>query len=131
MKKILIIDDDRDLSETIKSVLQYAGYAVLLSHEGKDGIMKAKEQKPDLILLDILMSGMDGSAAIKIFRSKPVIRDIPVIFLTGLVSNEKVTMGLEGINIDGVQYQSIGKPFENKKLLEIIKEVLSPQSEVY
>jgi len=125
MKKILIIDDDRDLADTIKSVLEYAGYAVLLSHEGEDGVAKAKEQKPDLILLDIMMPGMDGTEAVTQLKAEPLVRDIPVILLTGLISSEDKTKGLEEINIGGVQYQSLAKPFDNEKLLKVIQETLA------
>ena len=124
MNKILVIDDDQDLAEIIKAVLEYAGYSVLISYEAKDGIIKAKEQKPDLILLDIVMPGMDGPEATKILKSENSTKDIPVIFLTGLVSNEDTGSGLGSINIDGVEYQNIAKPFENEKLLEIIRSVL-------
>ena len=124
MNKILVIDDDQDLAEIIKAVLEYVGYSVLVSHEAKDGIIKAKEQKPDLILLDIVMPGMDGPEATKILKSENSTKDIPVIFLTGLVSNEDTGSGLGSINIDGVEYQNIAKPFENEKLLEIIRSVL-------
>lgn len=124
MRTILVVDDDRDLADTIKSVLEYVGYTVLFSHEGKDGIMKARQHQPDLILLDIMMPGMDGAEAIKILKAEPSTRDIPVIFLTGLVSNEDKEMGFKGVNVDGVRHKSIAKPFENKKLLEIIKATL-------
>ncbi len=125
MAKILVIDDDHDLAETIKSVLKYAGYEVLLSHEGKDGLIKAKEHKPDLILLDIMMPGMDGSEAVQALKSDPLVKDVPVIFLTGLISSEDRTMGVEGINIGGIRYPSMAKPFENEKLLKIIKGTLA------
>ncbi|MBU0468487.1 MAG: response regulator [Candidatus Omnitrophica bacterium] len=125
MNKILIIDDDQDLADTIKSVLEYAGYSVLISHEANDGIIKAKEHNPDLILLDIVMPGMDGPEAAKILKSEMITKDIPVVFLTGLVSNEDTVTGLGSVNISGVQYQTIAKPFENESLLEVIRSVLS------
>ena len=124
MKTILLIDDDHDLSGLIKSVLEYADYRVLLSHEAQKGIETAKEEKPDLILLDIIMPGMDGAQAITILKSESSTKNIPVIFLTGLVSDEDINIGSEGINIGGVYHKSIAKPFENEKLLKVVKDAL-------
>jgi len=123
MKKILIIDDDHDLADTIKSVLEYAGYSVILSHEGKSGIENARDQMPDLILLDILMPGLDGTGAMSILKADPITKDIPVIFLTGLVSGQEESSDSE-INVGGVYIKSIGKPFDNEKLLETVKSSL-------
>lgn len=124
MEKILVIDDDQDLSDTIKSALQYEGYTVLISHNGTDGIKKAEEYKPDLILLDIMMPGMDGTEAISILKGKSVTKNIPVIFLTGLLSGNDDGEELD-INAGGVYVKSIAKPFDNAKLLEVIKTVLT------
>lgn len=124
MRKILLIDDDQDLSDTIKSVLEYDGYDVLLSHDSQKGIDMAKEQKPDMILMDVMLPGMNGAEAVKILKSTPVVRDIPVIFLTALMSNSDSKAQQEGLNVDGVNYQTLGKPFENMKLLEIVRSTL-------
>ncbi len=124
MKTILLIDDDQDLSEVIKIILKSANYDVLISHEAQHGINTAKEKTPDLILLDIMMPGMDGVEAMSILKSESATKDIPVIFLTGLISNNDSSEGIEDINIGGSYYKTIAKPFDNKKLLEIIKKTL-------
>lgn len=120
MKSILLIDDDQDLSDTIKSVLEYAGYHVSLSHDPKDGIEMVKKKKPDLILMDVMLPGMNGAEAVKILKSEPIIKDIPVIFLTALVSNEEEVLGQDGLVVDGHQYKTLPKPFENERLLEVV-----------
>lgn len=124
MKKILVIDDEQDLADIIKALLEYEGFSVFVSCEAKDGINKAKAEKPDLILLDIVMPGIDGPEVAKILRSETITKDIPVIFVTGLVSNQDTLTGLGSINISGGQYQTIAKPFENERLVEVIRSVL-------
>jgi len=123
MKKILLIDDDKDLSETIKSVLEYAGYDVALSPEGQNGIAKAKELRPNLILLDIMMPGMNGAEAMSKLKEESATCHIPVIFLTGLAVNDDDNIKV-GINVGGEKIQAIAKPFENEKLLKIIRETI-------
>ena len=123
MKRILVIDDDKDLTDTIKFVLEHEGYKVMSSHEGEDGIIKAKEQKPDLILLDIMMPGMDGTKAISLLKEEPVTSNIPVVFLTGLVS-EQDEGRTSKINVGDIEIMTVAKPFDNEKLLETVKTIL-------
>jgi DNA-binding response OmpR family regulator len=124
MKKILIIDDDRDLADLTSVVLKNAGYDVLVSYDPREGFGTAKQQKPDLILLDILLPGMDGPEAVKFFKEDPLIKDIPVIFLTALLSGETESSREEELLIDGKKYPVIAKPFEINDLLERIKTTL-------
>jgi len=128
MNRILLIDDDNDLSETIKSVLEYAGYEALVSHTAQEGINVAKEQKPDLILMDVMLPDMNGAEAVHVLKSDPVVSNIPVIFLTGLVSENDEHVKDVGLNVDGVHYRTMAKPFENEKLLKEIKSVLEQKA---
>jgi len=121
MKRILVIDDDVDLSDTIKSVFGYKGYQVLLSHKAQEGIETAKQHKPDLIIMDIMLPEMNGAEAVKALRTEPGLKETPVIFLTGLVSKAD---HLDGLQIDGQHYQTLAKPFENERLLEVVKSIL-------
>jgi len=117
MKKVLVVDDDRDLSEVIESILQLNGYEVILAHDSEGGIRMAEEQTPDLIIMDVMLPGMMGGDAVKILKSKIALKDTPVIFLTGLVSHE------EDLNVDGAHYRTLAKPFENDRLLEVIRAI--------
>lgn len=121
MKKILLIDDDRDLSDTVKSVLEYEGYDVLLSHDPEEGIALAKKEKPDLVLMDVMLPGMNGAEAVKILKSDSLTKDTPCIFLTALMTGEEEALAQKGLVVDGQQYQTLAKPFENEKLLEAVK----------
>ena len=123
MKKILIVDDDHDLSDLTKSVLVRGGYEVLISHDSSMGIDMAKKQKPDLILMDIMLPGMNGAEVVKLLKSEPIIRDIPVIFLTALLSDAD-KYDTAGIQVDGKHYTAIAKPYEIKDLLEKVKKIL-------
>ena len=123
--KILIIDDEEDLRENLKYILEKQGYDVFVSMDGQEGLQTAKAEKPDLIILDILMPGLNGTEVIKKLKLEPLLRDIPVFFLTGLVSRADEALGLSGINVEDHQYRVIAKPFEQEKLLKTIKSVLS------
>ena len=121
MKRILIIDDDVDLLNAIKSVLSYDGFSVLLSNKVQEGIETAKQQKPDLIIMDVLLPEMNGAEVVNILKEEPGLKDTPVVFLTGLVSNADQ---LDGLQIDGQHYQTLAKPFENERLVAIVKSLL-------
>ena len=123
MKKILIVDDDRDLSELTQSVLKQAGYEVIVSHDSLSGIDMAKKQKPNLILMDVMLPGMNGAEVVKSLKADTILKDIPVIFLTALLS-EADKHNTDGIRVDDKKYIAIAKPYEIKNLLEKVKKIL-------
>jgi len=81
--KILIIDDDPDVLETMTAVLETRDYQVLTALSGLEGISKAGKEKPDLIIMDVLMPEVDGFATCKMIKENKEIKNIPVILLTG------------------------------------------------
>lgn len=125
MKRILLIDDDHDMADLVKAILTSEGYGTLQAFSSQEGIETAKRERPDLILMDIMLPGMNGGEAVKILKSEPLVRDIPVIFLTALLSGSEEAEQ-DGVVIDGHRYRVIGKPFEIKHLLETVKLVLNP-----
>lgn len=85
VKKILIVDDDIDLVEAMRLVLENAGFEVIDAQNGKKGIEKTVHEKPDLIILDVMMGTQDeGFHVAYEIRSNPEIRDIPIIILTAV-----------------------------------------------
>jgi two-component system, OmpR family, alkaline phosphatase synthesis response regulator PhoP len=85
VKKILIVDDDIDLVEAMRLVLENAGFEVIDAQNGKKGIEKTIQEKPDLIILDVMMGTQDeGFHVAYEIRSNPEIRDIPIIILTAV-----------------------------------------------
>lgn len=92
-KKILIIDDERDFVETLSFSLESQGFAVSHAPDGPSGIEKLKGEKPDLIILDLMMPGMDGYEVAKKLRADNSASRIPIIVLTAAVTpnlNQKV-----------------------------------------
>ena len=123
MAKIFLIDDDQDLANLTKMTLVKSGYEVSIFHEAKKAIEEARKQKPNLILMDIMLPGVDGGEAVKELKKDTSLKNIPVIFLTALVSPEE-NLEKAGIAIDGVNYKTFGKPYEIEQLLKVIKSSL-------
>ena len=80
--KILVVDDDVDLVAVMKGTLESKPYDVIVAYNGKEGLEKAKKEKPDLILLDIMMPVMDGFNFAEQFGKEPSLSKIPVLALT-------------------------------------------------
>jgi len=118
MKRILVVDDEPSVTRNLKLNLESSGgYDVFAENHATNALTAARIFRPDLILLDVIMSGMDGGDVVARFRADPLLRDTPVIFLTALVSNEET---------DGHEIVSGGETFlakpvdigELKKTLE-------------
>ena len=118
-KTILVVDDEKDLLDLIEYNLIKEGFKVLKAENGLKGIEVAKEHKPDLVLLDIMMPKMDGLEAVEIMRKDDDLKRIPIIFLTAR-SDEKTE--IEGLNKGGDDY--ITKPISTTKLVSRIKAVM-------
>jgi DNA-binding response OmpR family regulator len=82
MVKILIVDDDEKMAATLKRWLEAKGHEVVLAHNGQDALVSAKQEKPDLMLLDIRMPGMDGHEVLKCLRADAACATLKVIMLT-------------------------------------------------
>lgn len=99
-KKILLVDDEKFILKMYQTKLELGGYNVETASNGKDAIMRAKEDRPDLIFLDIVMSGMDGFEALKQLKKDPAVKDVPVFMLTNIVSErdkkEALDLGAAG-----------------------------------
>jgi len=116
VRKILIIEDDVLLSKTLKNVLSAYGYDALIANSGAEGIQKAYEFSPDLILCDINMSPIDGYQVFNILEDSSVTNKIPFIYITGKSDLEDIRLGME---LGADDY--IVKPFSNEELLKSIK----------
>lgn len=116
---ILVVDDEKDLLDLIEYNLKKEGFAVLKAENGEEGIEKAKEHKPDLVLMDIMMPKMDGMEAVETMRADEDLKSIPIIFLTAR-SDEKTEV--EGLDKGGDDY--ITKPISTTKLISRIKAVM-------
>ncbi len=113
--KILVVDDEKDIVEFIQYNLEQEGFNVIKAYNGKDAIERVKE-KPDLVILDIMMPDFDGYKVCKKIRAKKKYKNIPIIFLTAKISEQDEVHGLD---IGADDY--IAKPVSIKKLIARIK----------
>jgi DNA-binding response OmpR family regulator len=93
-KKILIVEDDKFLRDLLERKLVQAGYKVITAVDGEDGLKAAKEEKPDLILLDIILPTMSGWEVLEKIKADPDLSSIAVIVLSNLGEREDVERGL-------------------------------------
>lgn len=93
-KKILIVEDDKFLRELIVRKLSNEGYEAIEAVDGEQGIQKIKETKPDLVLLDLILPGIDGFEVLAQKKEDPFVAAIPVIVLSNLGQKEDVDRGL-------------------------------------
>lgn len=119
-QKVLVIEDDKFLRELIAQKLIKEGYEASEAVDGEEGIKKIKEEKPDLILLDLILPGIDGFEVLSRMREDPAINSIPVIILSNLGQKEDVEKGLK---LGAVDYL-IKAHFTPGEIIEKIKNTL-------
>jgi len=117
---ILIIEDDRFLRELISQKIIKEGYEALEAVDGEDGLKKIKETKPDLILLDLILPGIDGFEVLTKIKEDPALCSVPVIILSNLGQKEDVEKGLK---LGAVDYL-IKAHFTPGEIIEKIKNIL-------
>jgi len=117
MKTILVVDDDEDIVKLIGKRLIDAKYEVINAFTGIEAIEKAKALKPDLIILDIMLPGMDGGEVEERLKEDEQTKNIPIVFLSSLYTkdDERSKGNCSGENV------IVGKPFEPEKLIEVIR----------
>lgn len=118
-KSILIVDDDETIIKTLRPMLLSHGYSVLAAGTGEDGLQVIRTQKPDLILLDVILPGIKGREVCQKLKEDPQTRDIPVVFLTAKDSPEDIQAEKEAGSSG-----HITKPVDMKVLVEMIQNVL-------
>ena len=119
-KTILIVEDDKFLRELISRKLSGEGFDALEAVDGEEGIKKIKEGKPDLVLLDLILPGIDGFEVLARLREDPEISSIPVIILSNLGQREEVEKGLK---LGAIDYL-IKAHFTPGEIIEKIKNTL-------
>ncbi|MBI5686438.1 MAG: response regulator [Verrucomicrobia bacterium] len=120
-KRILLVDDDVSFSRMMKLNLERSGaYEIRIENTGSHAVASAREFKPNLILLDVIMPEVDGGDVAAMLKDDPFLRDTPVVFLTALVSGEENASG--GLIRSG--YRFIGKLASEKEMLQCIEENL-------
>jgi len=123
-KKILIVDDEKDTLSVLEKALTTEGYSVITADNGKDAIMLAKSKHPELIMLDILMPDMDGAEVAARLKEHTETKNIPVIFLTCLLSKVE-EKGTKDHTIGG--YVFVAKPYNVEGLLAQVERLINWQ----
>ncbi|EQB86916.1 two-component system alkaline phosphatase synthesis response regulator PhoP [Clostridium punense] len=118
-KRILVVDDEEHIVELIKFNLEKNGYGVITADNGRDAFIIAKEQQPDLILLDLMLPGMDGLDVCKEIRRDSAISTMPIIMITAKGEELDKILGLE---LGADDY--ITKPFSVRELIARVKAIL-------
>ncbi|MDO8586612.1 MAG: response regulator [Armatimonadota bacterium] len=117
-KKILAVDDEKHIVRLVQVNLERHGYEVVCAHDGKEALQKVDEERPDLVVLDVMMPYMDGFEVLQNMRRNPATRDIPVIMLTAKAQDADVFKGWQS----GVDCY-LTKPFNPMELLSFVKRI--------
>jgi CheY-like chemotaxis protein len=119
--QILVIDDDIISQNMLRSTLNGAGYSVIVASDGDEGIKKAFEQLPGLIILDIMMPGKDGGEVARLLKDNMKTAGIPMIFLSSLITDKEKRIGGK---CDILSFLS--KPYNRDELLNEVKKYFLP-----
>ena len=119
-KKILVVDDEPDVASLLTLMLEAQGYLVVLASDGQEALEMARKEKPDLVLLDVMLPRLSGYKVARMIKFDEKYRHVPVILLTAKTQEKDRAMGLE-MGVDDY----ITKPFDADKLIAKIKEILS------
>jgi two-component system OmpR family response regulator len=116
--KILVVDDDAHIREVVCFALQKAGYVTAVAENGQQALLRFAAEKPDLVVLDILMPELDGTEVCRQLRADPRNRSVPIIFLS---SKDDEVDRIVGLELGGDDY--VGKPFSPRELLARVRAI--------
>jgi DNA-binding response OmpR family regulator len=120
MTKILIAEDERDIRDLITFTLRYANYEVVAASNGEEAVTLARQEVPDLILMDVRMPRMTGYEACTLIKAESNLKDIPIIFLSAKGQDSEIQAGLQA---GAVEY--LLKPFAPDQLTACIQAILA------
>jgi len=121
-KKILVVDDEPDLVETIRFPLEIEGFNVLVSYNGEDALNQARKENPDLILLDLMLPKLDGYKVCRLLKFDERYKHIPILMLTAKTQEKDKLLGKE----TGAD-EYITKPFDIDDLMKRVKTYLNKE----
>lgn len=126
MAKVLVIDDDLDLVEVIRTVLESKGYKVASAESGKEGLQKMKEERPDLIILDVMMTTKDeGFNVSRDIKKNPECKDIPILMLTALKEKTGFDFAPEAGDETWLPVEDyVNKPIQPDELLSKVEKLI-------
>jgi len=118
-KRILIVDDEQDIAETIQFRLELEGLDCLVAYDGEEALLKAKRENPDLILLDIMLPKINGYKIARLLKFDESYKHIPIIMLTARTQKTDIELGEE----TGAD-EYVTKPFDMDMLVALVKKYL-------
>ena len=118
-KTVLIVDDEPDIVESIKFRLELETIECLEAYDGEEALLKAKKEKPDLILLDIMLPKMNGYKVARLLKFDSSYKHIPIIMLTARTQEQDIKLGKE----TGAD-EYVTKPFDMDTLISLVKKYL-------
>ena len=124
VKKILIVDDDPSMVKVLEKWLKMDGYISIFARTGEEGFNLAKDEKPDLILMDLMLPDVNGVQVIKQIVSEPELKKIPIVCITVTMGVE-TDKGDEQIDVDGRLFRAFAKPLHQRKLLSVIRKEIN------
>ena len=124
MAKILIVDDDPDLVESVTMILESKAHKVIQAYGGVEGIEKAKNENPDAIILDVMMPDKDGYQVCKELKADPKYQDIPILLLTAVVSKIPTTSYTQRMGMETEADDYVDKPVEPGELVRLVERLL-------
>lgn len=122
---ILVVDDEQDVVVALGNILKRAQYGVLSAPNGQEALRLAKANQPDLIILDIMLPGLDGGSVAEILSQDSSTANIPVLFLTGILSKEEELTGMQEGGKKSGRHFMMAKPVAKDDLLLKIHKILA------
>jgi len=123
-KKVLLVDDDPDFVDAVKSIIEKAGYDVDVAYDGKEAMEVLPGSNPDVIILDVMMPEMNGHEACKAIKAKPEYANVPIILLTAVASRVTSSSYTHRDMLESKAEDYIPKPVEPEVLLSRIEDWL-------
>lgn len=118
-KRILVVDDDSDVAKLLSLLLTGEGFKVSQAQDGQEALDKARQEKPDLLILDVMLPKLDGYKVARMLKFDEKFSHIPIIMLTAKIQEHDRELGLE---MGADEY--INKPFDNQELILKVKELV-------
>ncbi len=125
MPKILVVDDDPDLVESVTIMLESKGYEIIQAYGGFEGLEKAKKEAPDLIVLDVMMPDKDGFKVCSELKGDPQYADIPIILLTAVASKISSTSYTARMGMETEADDYVDKPVEASEIARRVEALLA------
>ena len=123
MKKVLVVDDQPQIVRLIQLHLDREGFQVLTAADGEEALERVQVERPDLVILDVIMPKMDGFEVLRTIKATPDLQQTPVIMLTVKTQSADIVEGLR----EGAELY-LPKPFHPRELVALVKRVLEPEA---